>query len=204
MISAIDAPSTSETVARRPGGRSAAVRAAVHAATLELLDEVGYDGLVIPEVARRAGVNRTTVYRRWPDRADLVLDLAESAAVSPQALADTGSFAGDLEAFLVAVASSVRQPAARAVFAVLAATGRDARAVERRDQFWHERFAAAAVVVERAVGRGEVPASTNARELLERAVAPIYFRAILAGQPMGSDEAVSLAHVIARSGVGSA
>src|SRR5262249_42882867 len=66
------APTTREAPGRaRPGGRSARVRAAVLAATLELLAERGYEQMELPEVARRAGVNVTTVYRRWGSKARL-------------------------------------------------------------------------------------------------------------------------------------
>ena len=57
---------------RRPGGRSARVRSAVLAATLEVLVETGYDGMTVDAVAARAGVHKTTVYRRWPTKAALV------------------------------------------------------------------------------------------------------------------------------------
>ena len=59
---------------RRPGGRSARVRAAVLEATLDQLAESGYDGLSFEAVAVRAGVHKTTLYRRWSDRTALVLD----------------------------------------------------------------------------------------------------------------------------------
>src|SRR5437879_1266577 len=59
----------------RPPGRGPKVRAAVLAATLDELEETGYAGLTIDSIARRAGVHKTTVYRRWPDRESLVADV---------------------------------------------------------------------------------------------------------------------------------
>ena len=59
---------------RRPGGRSAEKRAAVLAATLDLLAEVGPDGLAIGAVAQRAGVHETSIYRRWGTRERLALE----------------------------------------------------------------------------------------------------------------------------------
>ncbi|MFE3903268.1 TetR/AcrR family transcriptional regulator, partial [Streptomyces sp. NPDC059153] len=52
---------------RRPGGRTARIRKQVLDAVLSELGEHGYDGLTTDTVAARAGVHRTTVYRRWGD-----------------------------------------------------------------------------------------------------------------------------------------
>ena len=61
---------------RRPGGRTAAVSNAIRAAVEELAAEKGLERVTIPLVAERAGVNPTTVYRRWPDAATMINDLA--------------------------------------------------------------------------------------------------------------------------------
>src|SRR5688572_33420223 len=86
----------------RPGGRSARVRSAVLEATLELLAERGYDGAEVPEVARRAGVHPTTVYRRWGTKSRLVGEalLERSRPLTPTP--DTGSLRPDLGRLLVA------------------------------------------------------------------------------------------------------
>src|SRR5687768_13717083 len=59
---------------RRPGGRAARVRAAAIAATLAELAESGYTALSLERVAQRAGVHKTTLYRRWGSREELVLE----------------------------------------------------------------------------------------------------------------------------------
>jgi AcrR family transcriptional regulator len=66
--------STRHTV-RRPGGRTAAVSSAIRTAVEELVAEQGRDKVSIPMVAERAGVNRTTIYRRWPDAAAMINDI---------------------------------------------------------------------------------------------------------------------------------
>jgi len=63
----------SETTRRRPGGRSARVRRAVLDATLELVNAHGLDGVTVAEVAERAGVHETSIYRRWRTREELRL-----------------------------------------------------------------------------------------------------------------------------------
>jgi len=60
----------------RPGGRSARVQAAVHAATTALIAEQGRGELTVPLIAARAGVTPSTIYRRWGDLAELLADVA--------------------------------------------------------------------------------------------------------------------------------
>src|SRR4051812_41212301 len=101
---------TAETTAvrRRPGGRSAAVRLAVHRATIELLEQVGYDGFELPEVASRAGVNKTTVYRRWTTKSQLIGDVLQDLAAAQVAAPDTGTLRDDLRTFLTDLAVTLR------------------------------------------------------------------------------------------------
>ena len=66
-------------VSIRPGGRSARVRAEVLSAVREELTTHGYDGLSVEAVARRSGVHRATVYRRWKDVGGLLADTVEEA-----------------------------------------------------------------------------------------------------------------------------
>ena len=81
---------------RRPGGRSARVRAAALEATLAELAESGYPELTLARVASRAGVNKTTLYRRWGTREALVLDAMLELAGEGVKIPDTGSLHGDL------------------------------------------------------------------------------------------------------------
>lgn len=85
----------------RPGGRSARVQHAVQAAASGLLAENGGDrsALSIPQIAARAGVTPSTIYRRWGDLQQLLAALATRRLV-PEPVEDTGSLAGDLAAWL--------------------------------------------------------------------------------------------------------
>lgn len=174
-------PTTTE-VRRRPGGRSAKVRAAVQRATLELLDELDYDDLQLPDVAARAGVNKTTIYRRWPTKAHLVTDVIQALTESEVPTPDTGSLHGDLVALLTDTAAVLHTRVARAVLrAVIADRGDDPVVASTRTAFWNERFRRSTTIVERAIARGELPADTDARRLLEEAASPIYFRLLITG-----------------------
>ena len=71
-MSAVDPPKTRRTEGVLTGGRSARIVDGVLEATAEELSRVGYAALRVDEVAERSGVNKTTIYRRWPTKSDLV------------------------------------------------------------------------------------------------------------------------------------
>lgn len=173
---------------RRPGGRAAVVVAAVRQATDQLLEEVGYEGLTMPEVASLAGVNKTIVYRRWPTKVDLITDLFLTRTAEQDLGRDTGSLVGDLVAMLEDIAGHLNSPATRAVLSVAIGGALDAAARTAREAFWTERFRRSAAIVERAVWRGELPRDTDARLLLEDASSSVYFRVLITGQALtGAD-----------------
>src|ERR1700685_3368064 len=80
-----------------PAGRGPKIRAAVLAATLAELTETGYTALTVDNVARRAGVHKTTIYRRWKNREALVADaVADRAGTAKMPFPDTGDIGTDL------------------------------------------------------------------------------------------------------------
>jgi len=170
---------------RRPGGRSARVRSAVLGATVEILAGEGYEHLSVESVAARAGVHKTTVYRRWPTKADLVADAVRERAQQLVPVPDTGTLAGDLRALARSIAgnigSDVGTRMARTLIA--AAVVSDEIAATQRE-FWAERFALTGVIVERAIARGELPPRTDARFVLETLIGPLYVRLLLTGEPI--------------------
>jgi len=99
--------------ATRPGGRSARVRAAVHAAVRDMLAEQGSEGLTVQAVADRADVHATTLYRRWGSMAELLADVASSRFSGPGdriVVPDTGDLRADLRLWAAAVATDLADP----------------------------------------------------------------------------------------------
>lgn len=169
-----------EERAVRPGGRSARVRRAALDAVLAFLDE-GRTQVTLPEVAARAGVAPSSLYRRWGTverlATEALLEQSEVAVPVP----DTGSVRADLVAYAGGLAAYLTSPRGRAVVRAVAALECSAELQAARTAFWDERFARAAVMVERAVDRGELPPGTDARLLLEAVVAPLHLRVSLLG-----------------------
>lgn len=167
--------------------------AGVHAAALELLAEHGYEQLRLADVASRAEVNKTTVYRRWPNKAALVADLLASFTRRAVATPDTGSLRGDLERLLGDIAATLDHPAVRAVLRGALTADADSDARRARADFWAERIRRSSVIVERAIARGEVAARTDPRSLLEMAAGPVYLRALFTLDPVDEQYLVELA-----------
>ncbi|MFD3698306.1 TetR/AcrR family transcriptional regulator [Streptomyces sp. NPDC058646] len=189
----------------RPGGRTARVRAAVLQAAGDVLAECGYDRLDLTEVARRADVGKTTVYRRWGTVAGLVADLLTDMAEQSSPRTDTGSLLGDLLANADLVRRTLTDPRQGALFrAVIAAATGDERTAEALHRFYEVRVAAWAPCVQQAVERGEVPEGTDAAEVVRAVSAPLYYRLLTSGAPLdeaAAQRAARAAVAAARAGV---
>lgn len=183
----------------RPGGRATKVVAAIRQAVFELLAERGYDDIEIPEIASRAGVNRTTVYRRWPSKAELVLQIMLDEMRAKVPTPDTGTFQGDLEDVLRSIVRVLADPAVRSLFHVLA-TNPDIVAdnAKARSAFWARRFSVSGEIVLRAVKRGELPNGVSSRAVLELGAAPLYYRILALGESVDDPTISELAAWVAR------
>ncbi|ARF53072.1 TetR/AcrR family transcriptional regulator [Streptomyces gilvosporeus] len=167
---------------RRPGGRTARIRTQVLDAVLAELGEHGFDGLTTDAVAARAGVHRTTVYRRWGDVGGLLADVLDAASDDDWQPPDTGSLEGDLTALNDEIQSALTaQPPI--VTALIAASFRSEKAAHAQQRLWEDRYARCEIVVNRAVRRGELPPHTDARRLLIAATAPLYHHLVLLRTP---------------------
>jgi AcrR family transcriptional regulator len=170
---------------RRPGGRSSRVRAAAIAATLAELAESGYAALSLERIARRAGVNPTSLYRRWGSRERLVLEAMLEQVAEHVAVPDTGSLRADLlELARAAAANSARPEVAAMARAVAAQAPHDAELSAANEAFWAERLALDGAIVERAIERGEVDPATDPTEVIEAVIGPIHLRLLLTGRPV--------------------
>jgi AcrR family transcriptional regulator len=169
-------------VRRRPGGRTRRIRLQVIEAVLLELVESGYDALTVDAVAARAGVHRTTVYRRWRDVGGLLADVVDAAAGADWQPENTGSLERDLAALNQQIQTVLTgEPPVTA--ALIAASFRSEQASQALRRFWDERYSRFEVLVHRAVERGEIPAGTNARHLLVAATAPLYHHLALLRMP---------------------
>lgn len=167
----------------RTGGRSERVVREVLDATIEELARVGYAALRTEDVAARAGVAKTTVYRRWPTKHELVEAAVREAARIDDPLPDTGTLRGDVVALVQATVGRLGTPQARAIARLV---GNEAAADPDVDRFARklrdDKRAQHARVIVRAQERGEIPADVDPALVIEVAFAPLVARAIRFGE----------------------
>lgn len=144
---------------RGHGGRQldASRDAALRQAALALLCDVGYDRLTMDAVAARANAGKTTIYRRWAGKADLIVDALKSKQ-SLEALPDTGSLRGDLQALARMIDSAETRFDAKIVIGMVTAAARDDQLRQvLRERLLDPQLARITPVFDRAVARGEIP-----------------------------------------------
>jgi AcrR family transcriptional regulator len=182
---------TDQRPALRPGGRSALVRVKVHQAVLDLLAERGTAELSIPVVAQRAGVNPTSIYRRWRTREGLLADVAMSRLERDLPLPDTGSLRGDLTAWAASAAADLARPEGRLfLLALVTSIPSTPEAQAERDQHLQRRIRAIRQVTDRAAGRGESPPDPGT--IADAVLGPLYRRALWGSLPADPAYASSL------------
>jgi AcrR family transcriptional regulator len=169
----------------RTGGRSARVREAVLDAALHELIANGYTALSVEAVASRAGVNKTTVYRRWPTLDDLLVDALTAWSQDAIPGPDTGSIETDLIALGRELADQLNGGVGRQIAAIVLTAGlRSAQLREATRRFFDQQAVRASPLVTRAIDRGELPANTDTNALLTTFRAPLFYRMVTTGDPI--------------------
>jgi AcrR family transcriptional regulator len=181
-------PSASAGKAARPGGRSARVVRAVHDAVAELVAELGADEVTIPAVAARAGVNPTTVYRRWGDMQHLLEAVALHRLRPQDPAPDTGDLGEDLRQWAQRTLVSISSPDGLALL----------RGAIARGDSWNACVQARAGQIEAilaSAGLREEPAPPL-EQVLDHVVAPLYFRVLIGPDPANTAYAHRLVHEV--------
>jgi AcrR family transcriptional regulator len=180
-------PSAPATRPSRPVGRPRDGRAdgAIIAATLELMAERGVTDLHVDDVARRAGVGKATLYRRYRSKDELIT-AAVTGLVSEIHIPDTGSTADDIRR-LMRNAIRVYQGSTQAgVMPGLIEAMRRDPALGRvvREGFLAPRRAALRRVLERGVARGDLRADLDYELVLDVFGGPLFYRLLITGGPI--------------------
>jgi AcrR family transcriptional regulator len=189
-----------EPTRRRPTGAAVLqenVTSAIAAAAFAELAESGYARMSMEAVARRAGVGKAALYRRWNSKDAMLIDLVASA-VRDRALIqpNTGTLRGDIEAYIRATASQLSDPlVARIAPDFLGESPRNpAVAAALREVIATPRREIADALLSRAIRRGELPADLDHELALDLLVAPLGFRLLISRAPVDDDYLRRLAH----------
>lgn len=159
----------------RTRGRAARVVERIVGATVAELSRVGYEAMRVEDVAARSGVNKTTIYRRWPTKAEMVASaLVEGTKLRPAI--DTGSLREDLRISLLGAFKL--KPSEQGVLRIMqmerSIADVDALARRMRDELRNARIA----IVRRGIARGELPSGVDVELIVELVSAPVQ-RALL-------------------------
>lgn len=153
------------------------------AAALELLGEVGYGGLTIEGVAARAGVGKSTIYRHWPGKLEVVEDALGQLRPAPFP-PPAGTVRERVVALLSQVAGNLADSAwSRCLPAMVDAAERDPGMLALHRRLSQERLAVLVGVLAEGVETGEVPPGADVQLLAEMLVGPIIVRRLLLHEP---------------------
>jgi AcrR family transcriptional regulator len=168
--------SSTGTTRGRP--RSDQVEQAILHAASDLLAERGLDAMTIEDVATRAGVGKSSIYRRWPTKGTLALDAFLIDFLTQQPPVDNGSLEVDLREALTQWSNAVvGTPTGRALVGLIAAAQFDSDLSEG----WIERVMTPVreqhrMMVERAIERGEIPADADVDVIMDLLYGAAYHR----------------------------
>ncbi|WP_189112573.1 TetR/AcrR family transcriptional regulator [Pilimelia terevasa] len=174
------------------------VTSAIRDALMKELADVGYGRLSIEAVARRAGVGKTAIYRRWPSKVDMVIEIVSAVAGRRLPLPDTGNLRDDLRMLLSALALALHHPLASQIIPdLLAEAARNPQIAETLlDTLRTHQRDIAARILGRAVDRGELPAAADPGLAIDLIIGPLYWRAAIVRTPFAPAYLDSLADAV--------
>ncbi len=171
---------------RGPGRpRSESAHRAILAAAARLIERDGYGRVTMEAIAREAGVSKQTVYRWWPTKAAIVLEVLNAGAATIAPLIDTGSLSTDLRTFLRRTVAGAGGRNSRLLAALMAATQLDdAFAESFRGEFLARRRQTLRELLQHGRDRGELAASADLDFLVELAFAALWYRILAHNRPL--------------------
>lgn len=165
----------------RPAGDAQRVVRAVLDATVRQLAKKGFAELSVEEVARDAGVNKTSVYRRWPSKAELVVAALQSVRAEEPPFEESGDLRRDLIGILRRKVAVLTNPRGRKLARALLFLDHSAETVAFVRSVRERQNAPLVALLQRAVERGEIERDASAQLLAEFVLAPITQRALGVG-----------------------
>jgi AcrR family transcriptional regulator len=177
-------------VGRRPAAGAAVLRgeitSAIREAVVQELAAVGYGRMSVEAVARRAGVAKTAIYRRWPSKLEMVLELVTDVAGPSLPLPDTGSLRGDIELVLRMASKALgHRLASQIIPDLLGEAARNPQIARTLQTALATTQRSIGVdLIGRAIRRGELPAETDPDAAVDLIVGPLYWRMAVARTPV--------------------
>ena len=178
---------------QQPILRGEHARQRVLRAALDVLVEHGLPGFTIEAVAQRAGASKTTLYRRWASREELLVEAMDELASRPFPLPATGDLRSDLIELMGSLEQVLNeQPFPRLMAAFIDAAERDPTLQRLHATITHSRRQPIRHILVEARLRGEIPPSADLELVIDLLTAPAFYRRFIAHQPFHADYAVAV------------
>lgn len=171
------------TTGVQKSGRAARVVSSVLKATGEELNAVGYAALKVEDVAERAGVNKTTIYRRWPSKDELVIEALRSSYEDRYFIPDTGNLREDIRKYINHLIKGVKDPIPRGAMVTLH-NCTDPAIKPIADELLAKARQVRVQIIQRGIERGELPKHADAQILADLFSAPILRRLLTFGEKL--------------------
>jgi len=177
------------------GDRQERVVESVLRETALQLSRNGYEGLRVDDVAAASGVNKTTIYRRWASKAELVAAALEATRAMKE-VPETGDLREDLVAMMLKAAAFASSPTGRGIVRILQIERAHPEVEKIAQDLRTRQRSARKAMLERAIVRGELPPGTDAALLAELLFAPLYARCISFSEPVDEPFARSVVDTV--------
>jgi AcrR family transcriptional regulator len=179
-------------------GRRARSEKAILAAANELIAEAGVGTLTIEGVAARAGVAKTTIYRRWRDKDELALAVLVDRTARFSAPPDRGDTRTELLTFLKTAKRVIRPGGVAQGLASEIATKPHLGRIYR-ERVVDVRLSELKTVIERGIARGDFRPDIDVRIAHELLVGPLYYRLLFSGAPLDTKHDSQLVDAVLRA-----
>lgn len=163
---------------------------------LGLLASGDYGKISMETLAERAGVSRTTIYRRWPSKAAVVAAAVSSLYLDRVEVPDTGSLSEDLVALLSDTYRVMADGDGRVLEQLVRQSGHNPELVDMVRSILYARRRLSATALNRAIARGEMMPDVDQELLLDLLLGPLWFRLLVSGAPITRDEARSVVELV--------
>jgi AcrR family transcriptional regulator len=174
-------------------------RIVILGAAVEELAELGYGRVTIESIAARAGVGKSTIYRHWPDKLELIADAFET--FHEQMVPDLGDLpVHDCVALLLRHVAEVLVDStfSRCIPALIEGADRDQRVREFHHRFSAERRQALTDLIARGIEQGEISAAVDPELAATALLGPIFYRRLMTSQPFNPADSTQLVELVLR------
>jgi AcrR family transcriptional regulator len=173
--------------------RSEKTRLAILEAAADLLVEGGFSAITIESIAARAGVSKVTIYKWWPSRGSVAIDAYFHRFRQTLTFPDTGNVAEDLLAQMLILIGAFRGRAGEIMAELIGQAQSDPELADTIRTGWMQpRREVTALVIQRAIDRGELRPGLTIPILMDELYGPIYFRLITRYEPLSDEFAQEL------------